>query len=162
MPEAAGSDRTTRSGTGPGTGAGTGGRVGPPPAPVRRPPSLLGIAMVATAALVAAWVTIGIFLPAIGELGRAGQDPAALPRTLELCGRTWERAGLDGMTADEAFARDDLAPIVVTEAGAGVCPPGACSATSPDEGCATAVYVKRGEDDFVRYELVAYESEDSA
>jgi hypothetical protein len=124
---------------------------------VRRPPSLLGIAIVATAALVAGWVTIGIFLPAIGELGRAGQDPAALPRVLELCGGQWQRGDLGGMTLDEAFARDDRAPLVVTEAGAGVCPAGACAATAPGESCATAVYVQRGEDDFVRYELVVGE-----
>ena len=133
-------------------------RAGPPPAAPRRPPSLLGIVIVATAGLVAAWMTLGVFLPAIGEIGRAGQNPAALPRTLALCDRTWDRGEeIQGLTIEEVFARDDRGPVVVTGAGAGVCPAGACGAGVPDEGCSTVVYVKRGDDEYVRYELVVEE-----
>ena len=127
----------------------------PPPPQARRPPSLVGIAIVATAGLVALWVTVGVFLPAIGEIGNAVKNPASLPRTLELCGGTWARgAAGTTWTLAEVFVRDDREPVVVTDSGPGVCPVGACRATAPDEGCATIVYVKAGADEYVPYETV--------
>lgn len=121
----------------------------------RRPPNLVGVAIVATAGLVAFWVTVWVFLPAIGEVGNAGRKPAALPRTMELCGQTWARgATTASWTLEEVYVRDDREPVVVTDSGPGVCPIEACPATAPDEGCATVVYVKTGADAYVPYEIV--------
>jgi hypothetical protein len=101
-------------------------------------------------------VTVGIFLPALGELGRMGQDPASLPRQLTVCDRTWDRGqDVTWLTAEEVFARDDREPIVVNEAGPGICPAGACGADpAAIEACASVIYVQKGEDEYVRYELV--------
>ena len=107
--------------------------------------------------MIAFVVTVGVFLPALGEIGRMGQDPARLPRQLTVCDRTWDR-GQDviRLTAEEVFVRDDREPIVVTEAGPGVCPAGACGADAGAiEACASVIYVQKGADEYVRYELVA-------
>ena len=131
----------------------------PAPAPPLRAPtrfSWAGIALLGGAAVIAFVVTFGIFLPALGEIGRMGQEPASLPRRLTACDRTWDRGqDVTRLTAEEVFARDDREPIVVTASGPGVCPTGACGAGVADEGCATAIYVLKGEDEYVRYELVA-------
>jgi hypothetical protein len=129
------------------------------PPPLRAPTrfSWAGIALLGGAAVIAFVVTVGIFLPALGELGRMGQDPASLPRQLTVCDRTWDR-GLDvtRLTAAEVFARDDREPIVVTASGPGACPAGACGAdAAANEGCAAVIYVQKREDEYVRYELVA-------
>jgi hypothetical protein len=132
----------------------------PPDPSVRRPPSIVGIVIVATAGLVALWVTIAVFLPVLGELGNAGRNPAALPRTLEVCDHTWDRgATTTRRTLEEVVAREGGDPVVVTDSGPGVCPAGACvaagaDAASPDATCATVVYVKTGDDAYVPYELV--------
>ena len=93
-----------------------------PVPPVRAPTrfSWLGIALLGGAAVIAFVVTVGIFLPALGELGRLGQDPASLPRQLTVCDRTWDRGqDVTRLTAEEVFARDDREPIVVTASGPG-------------------------------------------
>jgi hypothetical protein len=132
----------------------------PPPVPPLRAPtrfSWVGIALLGGAAVIAFVVTVGIFLPALGQIGRMGQDPASLPGRLSVCDRTWDRGqDVTGLTAEEVFARDDREPIVVTASGPGACPTGACGAdAAANEGCATVVYVQKGEDRYVRYELVA-------
>jgi hypothetical protein len=146
----------------PGTedGALSPGASSPPPSPPLRAPtrfSWIGIALLGGAAVVAFVVTFGVFLPALGEIGRMGQDPASLPRQLTVCDRTWDRGqDVTRLTAEEVFARDDRDPIVVTEAGPGVCPAGVCGAdAAASDACASVIYVQRGEDEFVRYELVA-------
>ena len=127
----------------------------PPDPSIRRPPSLVGIAIVATAGLVALWVTFGVFLPVLGELGTAGRNPAALPRTLEVCDHTWDRgATTTRRTLEEVVAREGGDPVLVTDSGPGVCPAGACGAPGADSACATVVYVKTGDDAYVPYELV--------
>jgi hypothetical protein len=101
-------------------------------------------------------VTVGIFGPAIGELGRMGQDPASLPRTLTVCDRTWDRGqDVRVWTLAEVTARDDREPTVVTASFSGVCPPGACGSLGADETCATVIYVRKGQDEYVPYDLVA-------
>jgi hypothetical protein len=129
--------------------------VKPPDPSIRRPPSLVGIAIVAAAGLVALWVTVGMFLPVLGELGNAARNPAALPRTLEVCGSTWDRGPTaTRRTLEEAVAREGGDPVVVTDSGPGVCPAGACGAANADPACATVIYVKAGEDAYVPYELM--------
>jgi hypothetical protein len=131
------------------------GAPGPPPrAPTRF--SWAGIALLGGAAVIAFVMTVGVFLPALGELGRLGQDPASLPRRLTACDRTWDRAtDVTGLTAQEVFARDDREPIVVTASGPGACPAGACGPDpAANEGCATVIYVRKGADEYVPYELV--------
>lgn len=131
----------------------------PAPVPPLRAParfSWAGIALLGGAAVIAFVVTVGVFLPALGELGRMGQDPASLPRQLEACDRTWDRgADVTRLTAEEVFARDDRDPIIVTASGPGVCPTGACGSVGADEGCATVIYVQKGEDEYVPYQLIA-------
>ena len=106
--------------------------------------------------MIAFVVTVGIFLPALGELGRMGQDPASLPRQLTVCDRTWDRGeDIRVWTLEEVAARDDREPIVVTASGPGVCPTGACGAGVTDEGCATVIYVRKGDDEYVPYDLIA-------
>ena len=54
----------------------------PAPVPSLRAPtrfSWLGIALLGGAALIASVVTVGIFLPVLGELCRLRQGPAKLP-----------------------------------------------------------------------------------
>ena len=127
----------------------------PPDPSIRRPPSLLGIAIVATAGLVAMWMTFGVFLPVLGELGNAGSNPAALPRTLEACGQTWIRgATTTRRTLEEVVAREGGDPVLVTDSGP------ACVRRVPAarrvriSACATVVYVKTGDDAYVPYELL--------
>ena len=146
----------------PGTGDRTTspGAPTPPPSPPLRAPtrfSWIGITLLGGAAAIAFVVTFGVFLPALGEIGRVGQDPASLPRQLTVCDRTWDRGpDVTRLTAEEVFARDDREPIVVTEAGPGICPAGACGAGPARTGaCASVIYVQKGEDEYVRYELVA-------
>ena len=130
----------------------------PPPIPPLRAPtrfSWLGIALLGGAAVIAFVVTAGVFLPALGELGRMGQDPASLPRQLTVCDRTWDRGqDVRVWTLAEVAARDDREPIVVTASFPGVCPPGTCGSAGTDEGCATVVYVRKGQDEYVPYDLV--------
>ena len=129
------------------------------PPPLRAPTrfSWVGIALLGGAAVIAFAVTVGIFLPALAEIGRMGQEPASLPRQLTVCDRTWNRGpDMTGLTAEEVFARDDRAPVVVTESGPGACPTAVCGAGAGANGeCAAAIYVQKGEDEYVRYELAA-------
>jgi hypothetical protein len=131
----------------------------PSPGPPLRAPtrfSWVGIALLGGAAVIAFVMTVGVFLPALGELGRLGQDPASLPRRLTACERTWDRGpDVTGLTSQEVFARDNREPIVVTASGPGACPTGACGADpAANEGCATVIYVRKGTDEYVPYELV--------
>lgn len=130
----------------------------PPPVPPLRAPtrfSWVGIALLGGAAVIAFVVTVGIFLPAIGELGRMGQDAASLPRQLTVCDRTWDRGeDIRVWTLEEVAARDDREPIVITASGPGVCPTGACRAGVVDERCATVIYVRKGDDAYVPYDLI--------
>ena len=114
------------------------------------------MAIVAAAGLMAAWVTLAIFLPAIGEVGRMELGSPALPRTIQACGNTWDRGStIVARTRDEAFTLDDRDPIIVEPSTAVDCPAGACGAgASADKGCATVIYVKTGADAFVPYELL--------
>ena len=111
----------------------------------------------ATAGLVAVVVTFGVFLPALGELGRVGQAaPADPPRMLELCGGTWARGATATIrTVDEIRTVDGRDPIVVSATGPAACPAGACGSPGADASCSNVVYVKTGDEAYVRYELLA-------
>ena len=138
---------------------GSPGSVPPPPAPPLRAPtrfSWVGIALLGGAAVIAFVVTVGIFLPALGEIGSMGQNPSSLPRQLTVCDRTWDRGqDVRVWTLEEVAARDDREPIVVAASGPGVCPTGACGSVGADEGCATVIYVRKAEGEYVPYELLA-------
>jgi hypothetical protein len=110
--------------------------------------------IVATALLVAFLVTTGIFLPALGELGRlASHDPNAAAARISMCGREWTRSNIPAQTRDEIVARDGSEPVVVSTGAAPSCPPGA-RPDGPTGALATVVYVKTGPDAYVAYELV--------
>ena len=107
--------------------------------------------------MIAFVVTVGIFLPALGELGRMGQDPASLPRQLTVCDRTWDR-GPDVTRLDRARRSSPAttaSPSSSRRRAPGPVPAGACGAGVADEGCATVIYVRKGQDEYVPYELVA-------
>ena len=117
--------------------------------------SWLGIALLGGAAVIAFVVTFGVFLPALGEIGRMGQDPASLPRQLTVCDRTWDRGqDVRVWTLEEVTARDDREPIVVTASVPGVCPAGACGAVRGGRGLCHGDLRAKGQDEYVRYDLV--------
>jgi hypothetical protein len=111
--------------------------------------------LLGAAAVVAVTVTLGVFLPAIGALGRAAaSDPANLPGRITVCGRDWTKDTLDRtFTRDEILARTEAEPIVVSAGLLPACPPEVL-APGDAEGMATVVYVRIGDDRFVAYELV--------
>jgi hypothetical protein len=122
---------------------------------VRRPPNVVGILIVATAALVATLVTIGIFLPALGQLGSGAPGAStALPDRITVCGHDWTRDPLAReLSGDEVFDRTEADPFVVSTAPLATCPDGVATG-GIDGGIATTVYAQTGDDAFVGYELV--------
>ena len=118
----------------------------------RRPPSAVGIIAVATAALVAALVTFGIFLPALGAIGDAiTRDPATLPDRIAACGRDWQRDPLAReLTGAEVFERTEAPPVVVSTSLFAPCP----AEANADGQLVTALYVRTGSDAYVAYDLV--------
>jgi hypothetical protein len=110
--------------------------------------------LVATAGLVAVVVTFGIFLPAFGEVGRmATRDPATLPGTITVCDRDWQRDPLARtFTADEIYERTEADPIVVSAGPFPACPPEVAAPAGDQEGTAAPVWVKVGDDAYVRYD----------
>lgn len=120
---------------------------------LRQPPNVLGLLIVATAALVATLMTFGVFLPAFGQLGSTGRDPAALPERITVCDRDWTRDAIGReLTRDEIVARTEAEPIVVSTGPLPDCPPAV--ATGGEDGMATTVYVRTREDRYVGYSLV--------
>jgi hypothetical protein len=120
------------------------------------PPNLLGIALVATAGLVAVVVTFGIFLPAFGEVSRmATRDPATLPGTITVCDRDWQRDSLARtFTAGEIYERTEADPIVVSVGLFPACPPEVAAPAGDQAGMPTSVWVEVGDDAYVGYDLV--------
>jgi len=120
----------------------------------RRPPNLAGIAVVATAGLIAVIVTVGIFLPALGALGNAiTSDPGTLPARLTVCGRDWVKDPLSReLTQAEVYERTGGAPILVEIALVPACPPEVDAAPADDP--VMQVYVQTGPDRYVPYSLV--------
>ena len=123
---------------------------------------MLGLLIVATAALIATILTFGVFLPAIGSLGNggggSGEDAAlvnGLPQRLDVCGETWDR-GDDARTLNraEVFARDERDPITVDTGPFPACPPEVLGADGEVDGEVTVVYVEAAPDAFVPYPLV--------
>ena len=109
----------------------------------------------ATALVVAFWVTTAIFLPALDQLGSgAAGNPASLPEQITTCGGDYRRADPPvARTYAEVLARDDAPPVVVSTSPFAACPSGACGATASDASCATVVYVQLGNDAYVEYSL---------
>jgi hypothetical protein len=129
------------------------------PSPHRRAPTRFswpGIALLGAAGVVAATVTFGVFLPAIGALGEAAaRDPANLPARITVCGRDWNKDALDRtFTRDEVLARTDAEPIVVSTGLFPGCPPEVrAPLVGTSDAMATVVYAQVGPDAFVAYEL---------
>jgi hypothetical protein len=125
------------------------------PEPWRRPPvrfSWVGVAALGAAGVVAFAVTVGVFLPALAEIGNgAARDPANLPDTITVCARDWRKDALDrALTRDEVFERTEAEPVVVPTGLLAGCPPG----VRVGDAMMTVVYAQVGEDSFVPYELV--------
>ena len=134
------------------------GRLAPVP-PLRAPTrfSWLGIALLGGAAVIAFVVTVGIFLPALGELGRMGQDPASLPRQLTVCDRTWDR-GPDVTRPDGGGGLRSRRPRAHRRHGVGprgLSHRGLRRRAGRTRDVPRVIYVQKGEDEYVRYELVA-------
>ncbi len=116
----------------------------------------MGLALLGGAAAIAITVTLGIFLPAIGQIGAAAaRDPASLPGRISVCGRDWTKDALSRtFTSLEVFERTEAAPIVVSTALLAPCPAGVFPTGDPADGMATVVYAQVGDDALVPYELV--------
>jgi len=116
----------------------------------------IGIAVVGAAAVFAFVVTIGIFVPALGQLGAgtadAGlDDPSQLPELILVCDREYVRAGEPVvLTLVDVEAIDGPAPTIVSTVPDAGCPSGTCL-----EGglCQAVVYVRLATDRYVAYEL---------
>ena len=120
-----------------------------------QPPNVLGLVIVATAALVATIVTFGMFLPALSSLGSAGGsnvDAAVqgLPDQISVCGTDWDR-GDRVLSEAEVFARDEREPITVSTGPFPACPDAVVASVSSPEGPVTTVYVAVADDGFVPY-----------
>jgi len=82
------------------------------------------------------------------------QDPASLPWRIAACGRAWERPEvLVTTTLDAARKRSGVEPVVVDIAPFAPCPDGPCTRVAGTTPCATVVYVRVGETDYVAFEL---------
>jgi hypothetical protein len=115
---------------------------------------VVGLVIVATAALIAAIVTFGVFLPALSSLGSGGAGTAqavqGLPAQISVCGLDWDR-GDKVLSEAEVFARDERDPITVSTGPFAACPDAVvASATSP-EGPVTTVYVTVADGQYVAY-----------
>jgi hypothetical protein len=127
-----------------------------------QPPNVLGLVIVATAALIATLVTFGVFLPALGSLGGggagSGQNAAlvgALPRRVEVCGETWDRGDdARALSRAEVFARDERDPITVDSGPFPSCPPEVVGSDGEVDGEVTVLYVEAAPDAYVPYPLV--------
>jgi hypothetical protein len=137
----------------PTTPAGGGAPRAGPPDPRTR---WIGIAIVGAAAVFAFVVTIGIFVPALGQLGAASADagvdePSQLPELILVCDREYARAASPVvLTQAELDTVGGPAPTVVSTLPDAGCPSGTCL-----EGgmCLAVVYLRMATDRYVAYEL---------
>ncbi len=111
--------------------------------------------MIGAAAVIAFVVTVGIFVPALGELASGGvvtrADPQALPSGILVCGREYAPAAEPvELTLEEVRSRDGRDPTVVSAAPDAGCPTGVCI----DGGlCLPVVHVRTAADRYIEYEL---------
>jgi hypothetical protein len=111
----------------------------------------IGLGVIVGAALFAFVVTVGIFVPALGQLGSDGEPirADALPELLLVCGREYVRAtDVAPAGLDDVRARDGRDPTVITRLDG--CPDGVCL----DRGlCMGTVYVLDAEGRYVAFVL---------
>ena len=117
----------------------------------RRGRVLAGIGLVVVAGLV-----LAVVAPRVGNeiAGADGiHDAAALPRQIQVCGRSWQKDALDRrFTAAETG--DTFGGGVVVDPGPfGSCPPGPCTDVAQSEPCDVVVWVRVGEDAYLDYAL---------
>jgi len=137
----------------------------------------VGILVLAVAGLVAALMTFGVFLPAIGTLGDAARDAGAtgsatggaaaqggtgpgllsLPERISACDLDWEREAIGReLTRAEILERTEAEPIVVEVSSNVTCPSGVLDG-GDGGGPVPFVYVRRADDAYVQYALVEAE-----
>ena len=114
----------------------------------RAPPvAALVVGLVAIAALIV--VRFYVYIPLLGDDTKAIHDPASLPHSLHVCGRTWHKDALDRQQkAAELVALSDGPPQLVDPRQFAPCPAGACGATAGGP-CATVIFERVGEDAFL-------------
>jgi hypothetical protein len=142
--------------------------VGPAAAPEQepaddvaaRPPAdprsrWIGLAVIGAAGVVAIVVTLGIFVPALGEVFGGGSarlaDANALPPRILVCGREYTPAATGpGRTLDDVRVLDGREPVVVSAEDDAGCPDEACV-----EGglCLPIVYVRTAAGRYIAYAL---------
>jgi hypothetical protein len=134
---------------------------GSTPAAPTRPPltdeevarsRLIGLAAIGGAAVIALVVTVGIFLPALGELTAGGirpVDAASLPDAVLVCDHDYSRATTGLLSIADVRAADGRDPVVVGSTSS--CPSGVCVANG---ACLDQVYVATTDGRYAAYVLV--------
>jgi len=95
-----------------------------------------------------------VYVPLLGDDTMAIHDPASLPQSLHVCGRTWHKDSRDRQqTGAELVALTDGPPQLVDPRQFAPCPAGACGASAGGGACATVIFARVGDDAFVGYAL---------
>jgi len=110
---------------------------------------LVGLGLVAALLLVRSYV----YIPFLGDDTSVIHDPASLPETLHVCGRTWHKEDPSRQrTEEELTSLYQSPPVVVDPRQFAECPSGACTATVGGP-CATVIFARVGEDAYLGYSL---------
>ena len=95
-----------------------------------------------------------MYIPFLGDDTAVIRDPASLPDSLHVCGRTWHKDGLGRQQTEEALtALYQSPPVLVDPRQFGPCPAGACDATATRNACATVIFARVGQDAYLGYSL---------
>jgi hypothetical protein len=95
-----------------------------------------------------------VYLPLGDDGATAIHDQASLPDRIHVCGRAWNKEGLDRrVTKAELDSQSDIPVSLVDPRFFAPCPNGACTSTAGKGPCATVIFVRVGEDAYVGYSL---------
>jgi len=119
------------------------------PAGGRRRRGLLLVAAVVVLTGMVALPTLD--LPLMRELGRV--TGLGVPRSIELCGRSYEGGDGPRWTLEEVRQHFGVEPIVVEPWLHPDCVPGACTRIATPGPCHTVIFARTGPDSLAAYEL---------
>ena len=118
----------------------------------RRGRILVGIGLVT----VVACLVLVVVAPRVGNAitGADGiHDAAALPRRIQVCGRSWQKDDLDRRFTAAETRETFGGGVVVDPRPFGACPPGPCTDVVQSEACDVVVWVRVGQDAYLNYSL---------